>query len=181
MLRTARPPEPLIGDEVDRRLAARMAAVLRAAGIKTLVDLTLRVRRRRWWTAIPGLGVAGARQIEAFFAITPCSPSEPGAGRLVQDAGTRSLGTACRARGPGWGKLGGSVGRSEGRLAGGRSSYQAPEAARILDFGIRTFCVPPCLFPQTKTAFPAVVFSPELLHLKIRLAIFGQDEESTNA
>jgi hypothetical protein len=43
--------------------------VLRKAGIKTLADLTLRVpRRRRWWVDIDGLGVAGARRIEAFFA-----------------------------------------------------------------------------------------------------------------
>jgi site-specific recombinase XerD len=34
-----------------------------------LADLTLRVpRRRRWWVDIDGLGVAGARRIEAFFA-----------------------------------------------------------------------------------------------------------------
>jgi site-specific recombinase XerD len=43
--------------------------VLRKAGIKTLADLTLRVpRRRRWWVDIDGLGAAGARRIEAFFA-----------------------------------------------------------------------------------------------------------------
>src|SRR5439155_13248895 len=28
-------------------------------------------RRRRWWAVIPGLGAAGARQIEAFFAAHP--------------------------------------------------------------------------------------------------------------
>ena len=72
LLRTAPAPEPLIGDDVDRWLAPRLAAVLRAAGIKTLADLTLRVpRRRRWWTVIPGLGVASARKIEAFFAGHP--------------------------------------------------------------------------------------------------------------
>lgn len=72
LLRNARVPVPLIGDDVDRWLAPRQAAVLRAAGIRTLADLTLRVpRRRRWWTVIPGLGVVGARQIEAFFAKHP--------------------------------------------------------------------------------------------------------------
>ena len=34
--------------------------------------MTLRVaRRRRCWTAIPGLGAAGARQVEAFFVQHP--------------------------------------------------------------------------------------------------------------
>jgi hypothetical protein len=31
--------------------------------------LTVRIsRRRQWWTVIPGLGLASARRIEAFFA-----------------------------------------------------------------------------------------------------------------
>jgi site-specific recombinase XerD len=65
-------PEPLIGDEIERWLHPRAAMALHAAGIKTLADLTLRVpRRRRWWATIPGLGVAGARQIERFFAQHP--------------------------------------------------------------------------------------------------------------
>ena len=65
-------PQPMIGDEVERWLNPRSAAALRAAGIKTLADLTVRVpRRRRWWTTIPRLGAAGARQIEHFFAEHP--------------------------------------------------------------------------------------------------------------
>lgn len=45
---------------------------LRAQGIKTLAALTVRIpRRRRWWTAVPGLGATGARKIEAFFALHP--------------------------------------------------------------------------------------------------------------
>ena len=65
-------PQPLIGDDVERWLDTRSAAALRAAGIKTLADLTVRVpRRRRWWAAVPGLGARGARQIEAFFATHP--------------------------------------------------------------------------------------------------------------
>jgi hypothetical protein len=65
-------PHPLIGDEVGRWLHIRSAAALRAAGIKTLADLTVRApRRRRWWATIPGLGAAGARQIEHFFAAHP--------------------------------------------------------------------------------------------------------------
>ena len=71
-LRLAAVPLPLIGDGVERWLEPRVAALLRKAGIKTLVDLTLRVpRRRRWWVDIGGLGVAGARRIEAFFAAHP--------------------------------------------------------------------------------------------------------------
>ena len=65
-------PQPLVGDTVERWLPARLAGVLQAAGIRTLADLTLRVpRRRRWWGGIEGLGPAGARHIEAFFAQHP--------------------------------------------------------------------------------------------------------------
>lgn len=65
-------PEPLIGDDVDRWLEPRAARVLKACGLKTLAALTVRIpRRRRWWAAIPGLGAAGARRIEAFFAAHP--------------------------------------------------------------------------------------------------------------
>jgi site-specific recombinase XerD len=68
-LRSAPVPVPLIGDGVDHWLEPRVAAALRKAGIKTLADLTLRVpRRRRWWVDIDGIGKAGARRIEAFFA-----------------------------------------------------------------------------------------------------------------
>ena len=65
-------PQPLIGDAIDRWLPVRLVGVLHAAGIRTLADLTLRVpRRRRWWAGIEGLGPAGARQVEAFFAQHP--------------------------------------------------------------------------------------------------------------
>ncbi|HEX6706064.1 MAG TPA: phage integrase family protein [Albitalea sp.] len=65
-------PEPLIGDDVTLWLPPRAAKALHAQGIRTLAALTLRVpRRRRWWVAIPGLGAAGARQIETFFAAHP--------------------------------------------------------------------------------------------------------------
>ena len=71
-LRGMPPPQPLIGDAVERWLPMRLVSVLRAAGIRTLADLTLRVpRRRRWWAGIEGLGPAGARHIEAFFAQHP--------------------------------------------------------------------------------------------------------------
>lgn len=69
VLRRLPMPEPLVTDEVQRWLPARAARALKAHGIKTLADLTVRIpRRRRWWAAIPGLGATSARQIEAFFA-----------------------------------------------------------------------------------------------------------------
>ena len=72
VLRSAPPPTPFIGDDIDRWLAPRVVSALREHGIHTLAELTVRIpRRRRWWAAIPGLGAAGARQIEAFFAAHP--------------------------------------------------------------------------------------------------------------
>ncbi|KVU54169.1 integrase [Burkholderia ubonensis] len=65
-------PEPNISDEIGAWLPPRIVAALQAHGIRTLADLTVRIpRRRRWWSAIKGLGVAGARQVEAFFAAHP--------------------------------------------------------------------------------------------------------------
>jgi len=72
LLRGMPRPEPLIGDAVERWLPSSFVRPLHAAGLRTLADLTLRVpRRRRWWTGIAGLGPAGARRIEAFFAQHP--------------------------------------------------------------------------------------------------------------
>lgn len=71
-LRSLPPPAPHIADEIDQWLPARVVTALRAHGIRTLADLTVRIpRRRRWWSAIEGLGVAGARHVEAFFAAYP--------------------------------------------------------------------------------------------------------------
>jgi len=71
-LRNLTVPAPMIADPVDLWLPTRIAAALHAHGIRTLADLTVRIpRRRRWWLAIAGLGIAGARQIEAFFAAYP--------------------------------------------------------------------------------------------------------------
>lgn len=65
-------PTPLVTDDVARWLPARAAGAMKAHGIKTLADLTVRIpRRRRWWTAISGLGATSARQVEAFFAAHP--------------------------------------------------------------------------------------------------------------
>ena len=71
-LRTARPPEPQIADAIAQWFAPRAVRVLHAYGITTLADLTVRIpRRRQWWKAVPGLGMASARAIEAFFAAWP--------------------------------------------------------------------------------------------------------------
>ena len=72
LLRTITPPAPQITDDIGSWLSERSVRSLKAHGISTLADLTVRVpRRRRWWVAVPGLGVTGARQIEAFFAQHP--------------------------------------------------------------------------------------------------------------
>ncbi|HEF5870458.1 TPA: site-specific integrase [Burkholderia cenocepacia] len=71
-LRSLPASAPNIADTIDQWLPARVVAALQAHGIRTLADLTVRIpRRRRWWTAIDGLGVAGARRVEAFFAAHP--------------------------------------------------------------------------------------------------------------
>jgi putative integrase protein len=71
-LQHAAPAQPLIGDDVAQLLESSAVRALHAHGIKTLAALTVRVpRRRRWWTAVPRLGAAGARRIEAFFLEHP--------------------------------------------------------------------------------------------------------------
>lgn len=65
-------PQPRISDDIDLWFSPRAVRTLRAHGIATLADLTVRIpRRRRWWIAVPGLGPANARSIEAFFAQHP--------------------------------------------------------------------------------------------------------------
>lgn len=72
MLRSLPAPEPQISDDIERWFPARTGKALRAHGIGTLADLTVRIpRRRQWWKAVPGLGPAAARRIEAFFAVHP--------------------------------------------------------------------------------------------------------------
>lgn len=71
-LRSLPAPMPHIADDIDRWLPPRAVAALQAHSIRTLAELTVRIpRRRRWWVAIDGLGVASARHIEAFFAAHP--------------------------------------------------------------------------------------------------------------
>jgi hypothetical protein len=72
VLRSLPPPEPQISDDIASWFSARTVTALRAHGIDTLADLTVRIpRRRQWWKAIAGLGPASARRIEAFFAAHP--------------------------------------------------------------------------------------------------------------
>ncbi|MBB3258969.1 hypothetical protein F4827_003842 [Paraburkholderia bannensis] len=71
-LRTTRPPEPQIADDIAQWFAPRAVRALQAYGITTLADLTVRIpRRRQWWKVVPGLGAANAQAIEAFFAAWP--------------------------------------------------------------------------------------------------------------
>jgi len=71
-LRATPMPVPQLGDEVANWFGARIVGALHDCRIKTLADLTIRVpRRRMWWRAIPGLGMRGARSVEAFFAEHP--------------------------------------------------------------------------------------------------------------
>jgi site-specific recombinase XerD len=68
-LQHAPTPVPLITDDVALWFSRPIVLALKAHAISTLADLTVRVlRRRRWWAAIPRLGVTSARRIEAFFA-----------------------------------------------------------------------------------------------------------------
>ncbi|MGO4308159.1 phage integrase family protein [Cupriavidus sp. RAF12] len=72
LLRSLPTPAPAIGDDIGLWLAPAAVTALRAQGIDTLADLTVRIpRRRQWWAVIPGLGMAGARRIEAFFREHP--------------------------------------------------------------------------------------------------------------
>ena len=71
-LKTAVRREPHHGDDVSVWLPSRVAHALAAQRIRTLADLTVRIpRRRQWWRAIEGLGVASAKAIEQFFAAHP--------------------------------------------------------------------------------------------------------------
>ncbi|GAB7541920.1 hypothetical protein CS8_015830 [Cupriavidus sp. 8B] len=68
--------------------AACRASALRAHGIETLADLTVRMpRRRRWWAIVSGLGPASARQVEDFFAQHPRLTARAHAPIAVVDCG----------------------------------------------------------------------------------------------
>lgn len=75
-LRSSPPAAPQLGDAAALWLPARSVKALHASGIHTLADLTIRIARRKmWWSKIPGVGLTGARQIEAFFACHPALTS----------------------------------------------------------------------------------------------------------
>ena len=116
-LRSLPAPQPLMTDEVGRWLPARAANAIRARDIRTLADLTVRVpRRRRWWTAIPGLGAHGARTVEAFFAMHSCLTEQARA--LVAVESTTMV--------P-WEQL-----VVPADLDGSRGAYRAPKASCVL-------------------------------------------------
>jgi site-specific recombinase XerD len=117
-LATLTAPRPSIDDDVARWLAPHSAQALAAQGIRTLAALTVRIpRRRQWWIGIPGLGVRGARHIEAFFAAHP---------QLTERA--RALVTVPDERDvvP-WERL-----AVPSELNGSRGTYRAPKATCVL-------------------------------------------------
>jgi site-specific recombinase XerD len=72
VLRSLQVPAPQVSDDIGQWFPVRAVNALRAHGIDTLADLTVRIpRRRQWWKTVPGLGPAAARRIEAFFAAHP--------------------------------------------------------------------------------------------------------------
>jgi site-specific recombinase XerD len=65
-------PAPTALDEVAQWLPARAARALQNVGIRQLADLAPRLaQRRRWWTAVPGLGASTARRVEELLAQQP--------------------------------------------------------------------------------------------------------------
>ncbi|WP_198390062.1 site-specific integrase, partial [Burkholderia ubonensis] len=117
-LRNLPEPAPLITDAVEVWLPPRIAEALHAHGIRTLADLTVRIpRRRRWWSAIAGLGVAGARRIEAFFAAHPA---------LTERARALIVAVPSGSIVP-WEQL-----RVPHEVDGSRGQFRAPESACLL-------------------------------------------------
>lgn len=118
-LRRSPPPAPLVTDGVERWLPARAARAIQAHGIKTLAELTVRIpRRRRWWAGIPGLGAAGARNVEAFFAEHPQLTRQA---RALVPVGAQDDVVP-------WEKL-----RVPHEVDGSRGTFRAPKATCTLD------------------------------------------------
>ncbi|SOE47751.1 Site-specific recombinase XerD [Burkholderia sp. OK233] len=112
-------PQPQIADDIELWLTPRAVRVLRAAGITTLADLTVRVpRRRRWWSAISGLGRTSAQQIEAFFEAYP---------RLTERA-RALIATASPGMVVPWERL-----RLPHEVDGSHGGFRAPRQACTLD------------------------------------------------
>lgn len=79
-LRTSQARAPFLGDPVAEWLLPRTSEALKAAGIKTLAAVVVRMaRRRQWWAEIAGLGLAGARRVEAFLGAHPHLSDQVGA------------------------------------------------------------------------------------------------------
>lgn len=71
-LRATAVPPPQPADTVDRWLTPRTARALAAAGIGTIGELMLfRLRRRRWWVPVPGLGATGAQAVATWLETHP--------------------------------------------------------------------------------------------------------------
>jgi site-specific recombinase XerD len=121
-------PEPQIADDIGRWLRPRAVRVLRAHGIVTLADLTVRVpRRRQWWHAIDGLGAATAKQIEAFFALHP-GLTERARALVASQPARRALDTAAHAVLAPWERIHVPPG-----VDGTDGTFRAPHSACTLD------------------------------------------------
>ncbi|WP_432260381.1 phage integrase family protein [Cupriavidus sp. TMH.W2] len=119
VLRSLPAPQPQVTDDIGLWLAPRAVRALRAHGIQTLADLTVRVpRRRRWWSAIPDLGQASARHIEDFFRAHP---------QLTERARALIVTTSPSAVVP-WERL-----HLPHEVDGSRGSFRAPRQACTLD------------------------------------------------
>ena len=122
-LKIAVVPQPLIGDAVGMWFSQRIARTLKEHGIATLADLTVRIpRRKRWWLALPGLGAASAKKIEAFFANHP---------QLTAKARALIIQTSPEI--VPWENLPTMV--LPGDLNGARGTFRAPRAHCTLDAG----------------------------------------------
>lgn len=110
---------PQVTDDIGLWIAPRAVRALRAHGIQTLADLTVRIpRRRRWWTAIPDLGQASARHIETFFRGHP---------QLTERARALILATPPSSVVP-WERI-----RLPHEVDGSRGNFRAPRRACTLD------------------------------------------------
>lgn len=118
-LRNEPMPTPAITDPLEVWFPPRIVAALHAHSIRTLADLTVRIpRRRRWWAAIAGLGVAGAHRIEAFFAAYPALAERARA--LIVAAPTGNIVP--------WEQL-----RVPHDVDGSQGQFRAPQAACLLN------------------------------------------------
>jgi site-specific recombinase XerD len=111
--------EPQINDDIGLWLPSRTIPALKAQGIATLAELTLRVPRRRlWWVNISGIGPASARDIEAFFWRHPALTETA---RLLVERFESHDHSVCRQF------------SCERRLDGSKGRYRAPRARCLLN------------------------------------------------